>query len=105
MARRFCSPVLVQALDLVSAPGGLTIVFEDVGARSLDRFAFGDLSIVDVLRIAIQVCGGLHTMHSAHVIHGDIKPSNIVWNRATGAVQIIDFGAAVFAVANEGAGR
>ncbi|OQY11140.1 MAG: hypothetical protein B6I31_05455 [Desulfobacteraceae bacterium 4572_19] len=26
------------------------------------------------------------------ILHKDINPSNIVWNRATGEVKIIDFG-------------
>jgi serine/threonine protein kinase len=36
----------------------------------------------------------LGNIHSSNVIHKDINPSNIVLNRATGTVKIIDFGIA-----------
>ncbi len=43
------------------------------------------------LRIANQVCRGLEAAHEAKVIHGDIKPDNVIIN-ARGEIKIMDFG-------------
>lgn len=48
--------------------------------------------------IAIQILksclAGLASLHRAGVVHGDIKPANIMLNR-TGGVKLVDFGSAV----------
>jgi serine/threonine-protein kinase len=45
------------------------------------------------LRIAKQVCAGLAAAHEVGVIHGDIKPQNIIVEPA-GGLKIMDFGSA-----------
>ncbi|WP_341530170.1 serine/threonine-protein kinase PknK [Nostoc sp. UHCC 0302] len=52
------------------------------------------MPLADFLRLAIQIAEILGKIHSSNVIHKDINPSNIVLNRATGIVKIIDFGIA-----------
>jgi len=51
------------------------------------------LSVVAALGIAGQVCEGLAEGHRLGVVHGDIKPSNIIIERE-GNVKIMDFGLA-----------
>jgi histidine kinase len=42
----------------------------------------------------VRVAATLARVHLADVVHRDINPSNLVFNRATGQVRIIDFGIA-----------
>jgi serine/threonine protein kinase len=49
------------------------------------------LALVDVLLILRMVASGLNAIHQAGFLHCDIKPNNILMNKA-GAIKIIDFG-------------
>ncbi len=49
------------------------------------------LSLVDVLLVFRIVANGLHAMHQQGFIHCDIKPNNILLNKA-GLIKIIDLG-------------
>jgi len=69
------------------------IVFEDIGAKSLDRFiADRELSLREFLTIAIKIVKNLDEIHAHHITHKNINPSNIIFNPETGQLQIIDFG-------------
>lgn len=77
----------------------LVMLLEDFGGESLAKLCsqlpgFSPMPLVDFLRLAIQITEILGSIHSSNVIHKDINPSNIVLNRATGTVKIIDFGIA-----------
>lgn len=47
----------------------------------------------DARAILLQVCAGLAHLHAEGVIHGDLKPGNLL-RGADGGVRIIDFGSA-----------
>ncbi|MHC4528271.1 MAG: serine/threonine protein kinase, partial [Planctomycetota bacterium] len=49
------------------------------------------LSLVDVLLVLRMVASGLHAMHQRGFVHCDIKPNNILLNKA-GSIKIIDLG-------------
>jgi serine/threonine-protein kinase len=49
------------------------------------------LSLLDVLLVFRMVAGGLNAMHQQGYVHCDIKPNNILLNKA-GAIKIIDLG-------------
>ena len=49
------------------------------------------LSLVDVLLVFRMVASGLHAMHQADYVHCDIKPNNILMDKA-GSIKIIDLG-------------
>lgn len=51
----------------------------------------GQLPIIKVLEIAIQIAGGLSKAHKKGIIHKDIKPANIIIDEDS-TVKIIDFG-------------
>lgn len=73
--------------------GRMAIVMADSGARALTLvLASRQLSVREVLSLAIQITGALAEVHRQDVIHKDINPSNIVVNPATGRIQLIDFG-------------
>ena len=54
----------------------------------------GPLSLVEILRIGIQVAGGLAAAHHLGLIHRDIKPSNIMLDSGVETAVITDFGLA-----------
>lgn len=72
------------------------IIFEDIGGDSLMTVLKNreehKLTISEFLLVAIKTIEVLDQLHRNNVIHKDLDPSNIVWNKATGEVQIIDFG-------------
>ncbi|HHO69043.1 MAG TPA: serine/threonine protein kinase, partial [Gammaproteobacteria bacterium] len=52
------------------------------------------LPVWEVLDIAAQVADALAYAHGRQVVHRDIKPGNIIYDRDSGAVKITDFGVA-----------
>ncbi len=53
----------------------------------------GNLTLGEVLDVAIQLLGGLSAAHAAGIVHRDIKPENLMW-RTEGLLKILDFGIA-----------
>lgn len=68
------------------------IVMEHVEGPSLKpRFDAAPLALEEVIELGERVALALHDLHRQHVIHLDIKPSNVVL-RPDGTVVLIDFG-------------
>jgi serine/threonine protein kinase len=72
------------------------IVMEYLEGYSLqDRIDEGrPISIEEIVGYAHQLAQGLQAAHAKKVIHRDIKPDNLVVDRATGVMKITDFGLA-----------
>ncbi|MBV5322194.1 MAG: protein kinase [Sulfuricurvum sp.] len=87
------SPNIVKLIEIVAQPSEYLHVFEDIGGRSLYEMVLEHrFSIFEGLNIAIKVAEALHTIHQKHIIHADVNPKNIIYNRDTKELQIIDFG-------------
>ena len=92
--RRVVSEFVCSPVDLVVQADRPALVFPSSGGVSLDRLLRpGEcLGISEVLDVGLAVARGLAAVHLAGLIHKDVNPSNIVINRGTGSVQLIDFG-------------
>ncbi len=88
-------PGVVETYALEFDQGHWVMVLEDFGAESLDRSPAREPLLLDqFLCLALQLADILGQVHQQRVIHKDINPSNIVLNRKTGELKLIDFGIA-----------
>lgn len=70
------------------------IAMEYLDGTRLDRLiASGTSTIAEAVEIARQVALGMAAAHEAGVVHGDLKPQNILVD-ASGHAKIVDFGLA-----------
>ncbi|HEY9693180.1 MAG TPA: AAA family ATPase [Oculatellaceae cyanobacterium] len=84
---------VVKAYSLEQYQNTLLIVFEDIGGESLAKtLPSTHLSLEVFLKLAIKIAEILSQVHNRNIIHKDINPSNIIWNRKTDQVKLIDFG-------------
>ncbi|KYG00480.1 protein kinase [Sorangium cellulosum] len=91
--RNLEAPGVVRALDLCRHEKGLLLVLEDFGGHALaHHLQRGRFDTAAFLLLAIATTRALRDVHGSRIIHKDINPSNIVFNRDTGTVKIIDFG-------------
>jgi len=68
------------------------IVMEYLAGRSLkERLDETPLPAQEVAAIGAEVAIALHDLHAQHVVHLDIKPSNVIM-RESGEAALIDFG-------------
>jgi serine/threonine protein kinase len=82
-------PHFIAAGDFTAQP---YIVMELIQGKSLRaRFDEAPLPPQEVAAIGAKVATALHDLHRQHVIHLDIKPSNIMF-RPSGEAILIDFG-------------
>lgn len=84
-------PNIVAVHDLRQESGHTYIVMEYVDGRRLADDL--PLPLPRALKVADQMCDALSHGHRRGVVHGDIKPENILLD-ATGRVKISDFGVA-----------
>ncbi|APR88322.1 serine/threonine protein kinase [Minicystis rosea] len=89
-------PNVVRIHDFGCTPEGLSYLVMELleGATVRRALDAGPISMAQALSIAIQLCAGLQAMHGQAVFHRDLKPENVMLCGASGAVKILDFGAA-----------
>src|ERR1700741_828665 len=88
-------PNICTIHEIDSAPDGqlfIAMAYYDGETlrKKLDR---GQLELVELVDIALQVAQGLAKAHAKGIIHRDIKPSNLMITN-DGMVKILDFGLA-----------
>jgi len=87
------SEQIVKAISLETFDHRLKIFLEGFGGESLAKLLEREtLSLRANLNIASQIIKGLQYLHFQHIIHKDIKPSNIIINSQTKPVKLTDFG-------------
>jgi len=86
-------PNIGAIYDVVEHAGELWVVMEYIEGETLRRRLKQPVSREDFFFIAAQCCEGLQAAHEKGIIHGDIKPENIMLT-AGNRVKILDFGVA-----------
>lgn len=84
---------IVSAYGLEPHQNRLVLVLEDFGGASLKNWLEQQqtLTIHAFLNIATQLAEALTTLHNQHIIHKDIKPSNVIFNADLGLIKLTDF--------------
>ena len=94
LAARVSHPAVATVYALEERDDQLYLISEFVGGETLSaRLARGPLSAGVLTRAARAIAGGLAAAHRDGVVHGDLKPSNIVISES-GDVKLLDFGLA-----------
>ncbi|WP_181763774.1 protein kinase domain-containing protein [Streptomyces albidus (ex Kaewkla and Franco 2022)] len=91
-------PGVATVFDAGVEDGQHFIVMEFVSGRTLQELLREQtvLSPEYAMKIAIRVCAALDEAHQRGLVHGDIKPANLVLT-AAGHLRVIDFGSAMAA--------
>jgi serine/threonine-protein kinase len=87
-------PAIVRLLELgIDEDGQVFLVTEYVEGETLaTRLLNGPLTITAADALVDALCGGLGAVHGHGVLHGDLKPANVIWHES-GAPRLVDFGA------------
>ena len=90
---RLDSIYVVQTISMVDDPQlGRAILMEYVHGRSLDKFVAGTPTSTERRRVADELMEALIFLHERQIVHGDLKPSNILITDSGNHVRLIDFG-------------
>jgi serine/threonine-protein kinase len=85
-------PAIVRLFELgADSRGTVYLVTEYVeGSTLADRIANGPLATEEVDDLVSFVCGGLAAAHAHGILHGDLKPANVLWGDVP---RLVDFSA------------
>ncbi len=87
------SNFVVKAIDYVSIEENDFFVMEFCEGIPLSKYIYNHkISVEHFLNIAVQIVSGLADIHIKGIIHNDINPSNIIYNKETKSIKIIDLG-------------
>jgi PAS domain S-box-containing protein len=86
---------IIGVLDLIDHLHRLILVEEDFGGRPISSLiADGGLELQEFLELAILTTEAVAQLHGQGVVHKDVTPANILWNRELEQLKLIDFGLA-----------
>ena len=96
LAAKVRHPNVVSVEEVVEGKGSPIIVMEYLEGGSLSDLlrSRGTLPWREAVPLVIDVARGLEAVHSAGIVHRDVKPSNILLN-GEGAPKVADFGIAL----------
>lgn len=80
--------------DFYIQGGSVVLVSPLVEGKPLSECNFKAWTQEKRLKVANDIAGALESIHRAGLVHGDIKPANVVVDEANWQTTIIDFGAA-----------
>lgn len=103
MASALNHPGIVTVHDVAAWQGSPILVMELVTGVPLSRFRGGDLDTERLMDLAAQIAAALAAAHSRGIVHGDLKPENIMV-RDDWYIKVLDFGLARRAAIESNAG-
>jgi len=84
---------IISAYDILFHDNQWVMVAEDFGGKSLSGWLDSEkFSLETFFHIALAMCDILGDVHQANVIHKDLNPANILYDKETQQVKLIDFG-------------
>src|SRR5215212_12046529 len=92
-ARLAGHPNIVTIYDIGAEDGSAYLVLQLVEGQTLERRLAGPITALEIDRIITGVALALDYAHSRNIIHGDIKPSNVLLEQ-DGTPVLSDFGIA-----------
>lgn len=99
---RIPDPHIVRAYDVGLAGGTLYYTMEWVDGTPVDRLIRRSGKLLEPLALDItrQIASALSALHAARVVHGDVKPSNILLT-PKGTAKLCDLGLAHFTACDD----
>src|SRR5262249_27321091 len=96
-------PAVVPFIDVGTSGGMHYLAWPLVEGETLDKFVqqHGKLTPSEAARFALQIVEGLEVCHQQSLIHGLLKPSNLMVG-TDGQVRILDFGIGCLLAETEG---
>src|SRR5215470_2744334 len=92
-ASRLSHEHIAGIYDVIEQNGETFLVMEYIEGETLRQRMAQPLRLQEFCKIAVQCAEALVAAHGKEVVHGDIKPENIML-MPTGQVKILDFGVA-----------
>ncbi len=92
-AARLNHPHVCSVYAVEEEDGLPVIVMEYLDGRLLSQEIKEKLPVRRALRLTRQIAAGLAAAHSQQIVHGDLKPANVIVTR-DGTAKILDFGLA-----------
>ena len=90
-------PAIVRLLELVVDADGLVVLVTELvqGEPLSERHARAPLSSAEADALVAALCEGLGAAHAHGVLHGDLKPANVLWSQGPEgpSVRLVDFSA------------
>ena len=95
LARSVSHPNVCRVHDLAPSPWGPILVMEHIAGQTLHthirrRKAQGGYTSDEFRKIASEACAGLSAIHAQGLVHGDLKPGNVMVT--SDRAIILDFG-------------
>ena len=101
LLRRIDSDGIPTPYEVVQVGNTAGLVMEYLGAKSLrQQNLAGKVEVTGLLGLVGKLAGILGDVHAARVVHKDISPANILWDRDAGVVKLVDFNIAEEVVAS-----
>jgi PAS domain S-box-containing protein len=83
-------PGIPRPLALSSDGSEPAMLIEDVPGDLLESLLTEPISITRVLCLGLQLSASLSGLHDRHIIHRDLRPSNLLASRADDRISIVD---------------
>jgi serine/threonine protein kinase len=87
-------PNIATIYEVGESDGAPVLVLEYLPGETVrSRIAVGPLALTEIMQYGLQIAEGLAYAHGHGLVHGDVKPENVVFAE-DGRLKIVDFGLA-----------